>query len=68
MNIALFLGIQNPNAQSIIDDAFNKCHEVSDGHKFVPDRDFGTIKKSEILEMIIDDMSNRVLTLHKERT
>ncbi|SGZ20286.1 hypothetical protein [Moritella viscosa] len=48
-------------AQSVADEGFSVMGKFCWEHGRLPDKDFGTINKGEILGMLIDDMSDEVL-------
>ncbi len=57
MNDALVIGLKTPHKQKSLDDGFNMMSKFCWDHGALPDKDFGTLSREGILEMLMDDMS-----------
>lgn len=49
-------------SQEIADDAFSLIADTTDRHRIFCDNSFGSTSKGELLGMILNDMSNQILT------
>ena len=51
----------HPAKLAIADKYYKAMADVSDGHKGIPDtvEDFGTVRKGEIIEQLIDGMHDK---------
>jgi hypothetical protein len=63
MNDALQFGLENPKAQEELDSGWDKIAEFVESHGHIKGKDFGTIKRDEIMCMMIDNISDRCATI-----
>jgi len=63
MNESLAVGLVNPDAQTILDDGWGKIAKFVESHGYIDNVDFGTIKRDEIMCMMIDDISSQCIKL-----
>lgn len=57
MNDSLVIGRDNFQAQKILNDGWDEIGKFVDSHGYINDIDFGTIKRDEIMCMMVADFS-----------